>query len=83
MEGVCGIDVSHYQGTIDWNNVNYYGDNKIQFVYIKATEGSTIKDEYYERNIQQAKQKGLLVGSYHYLPPDLRQMNSFLILCNR
>ena len=66
MEGVCGIDVSHYQGTIDWDNVNYYGDNKIQFVYIKATEGSTIKDEYYERNIQQAKQKGLLVGSYHY-----------------
>ncbi len=66
VEGICGLDVSHYQGTIDWNQVEHYMNNKISFVYVKATEGGTIKDEYYERNIQHAKEKGILVGSYHY-----------------
>lgn len=66
VDGICGIDVSHYQGTIDWDKVVHYENNPIKFVYIKATEGSTIKDECYERNITLAKQKGLLVGSYHY-----------------
>jgi len=66
VEGVCGIDVSHYQGTIDWDRVTHYENNPIKFVYVKATEGSNIKDECYERNLTLAKEKGLLVGSYHY-----------------
>lgn len=66
VEGVCGIDVSHYQGTIDWDKVTHYENNPIKFVYVKATEGSNIKDECYERNLTLAKEKGLLVGSYHY-----------------
>lgn len=65
-EGVFGIDVSHYQGRIDWGRVASYTDKKLQFAYIKATEGSTILDDCYERNIVEAKEKGLLVGSYHY-----------------
>lgn len=64
--GVFGIDVSHYQGKIDWDRVAGYTDNKIRFVYVKATEGSTILDDCYERNITEAKSKGFLVGSYHY-----------------
>jgi Lyzozyme M1 (1,4-beta-N-acetylmuramidase) len=66
VEGICGIDVSHYQGSIDWDRVSCYENNPIKFVYVKATEGSTIKDDYYQRNISLAKGKGLLVGSYHY-----------------
>jgi len=66
VDGICGIDVSHYQGTIDWNKVTHYENNPIKFVYVKATEGSTIKDECYDRNLTLAKEKGLLVGSYHY-----------------
>ena len=39
---VKGIDVSHYQGNIDWDMIK---DQGIQFAYIKATEGSTYTDE--------------------------------------
>lgn len=60
-----GIDVSHHQGIIDWPLVAT--DTCIQFVYIKATEGSTHVDTLYRRNVQGAKQAGLLVGSYHFL----------------
>lgn len=60
-----GIDVSHHQGIIDW--VAVAQDAAIQFVYIKATEGSTHLDSMYERNIREANLVGLNVGSYHYL----------------
>ncbi len=58
-----GIDVSKYQGNINWTKVAK--DSTIRFVYIKATEGTTIKDPYYRSNITKAKKAGLLVGSYH------------------
>ena len=59
-----GIDVSKHQGRIDWERVA--ADKKIQFVYIKATEGATHVDKAYERNIAQARRAGLKVGSYHF-----------------
>lgn len=58
-----GIDVSKYQGNINWTRVAK--DSTIRFVYVKATEGTTIKDPYYRNNITKAKKAGLLVGSYH------------------
>lgn len=60
-----GIDVSNHQGDIDWSLVGT--DKKIQFVYIKATEGATHIDKKYSKNIKGAKENGILVGSYHYL----------------
>jgi lysozyme len=60
-----GIDVSHHQGSIDWNKVAT--DTLIQFVYIKATEGATHRDKMYEYNLKGARNAGLRVGSYHYL----------------
>lgn len=60
-----GIDISHHQGRIDWSRVAR--DTCLQFVYVKATEGATHVDRFYERNFYQAKAKGLRVGSYHYL----------------
>ena len=59
-----GIDVSHYQGVIDWKQVKQ--DSLIQFVYIKATEGKTFRDPRYKRNIREARKQGLKVGSYHF-----------------
>jgi len=56
-----GIDVSHHNGKINWSKVP-----KVQYVYIKATEGATHHDELYARNIKGARKAGLLVGSYHY-----------------
>lgn len=58
-----GIDVSKYQGNINWTKV--VKDSTIRFVYIKATEGTSIQDPYYRTNITKAKKAGLLVGSYH------------------
>lgn len=59
-----GIDVSKYQGTINWEEVAQ--DRNIQFVYIKATEGATATDRRYSRNIKKAREAGLKVGSYHF-----------------
>lgn len=63
-----GIDVSHYQGEIDWNTVAR--TKLISYVYIKASEGETLTDDYYRTNIEGAKKAGLKVGSYHYYRPD-------------
>lgn len=58
-----GIDVSKFQGTVNWSKVAK--DSTIKFVYVRATEGTSIQDAYYRTNITKAKKAGLLVGSYH------------------
>lgn len=64
-----GIDVSRYQGYIDWNRVGAEGG--ISYVYIKATEGSALVDPYYATNLYGARQAGLSVGSYHFYRPQI------------
>ena len=58
-----GIDVSKFQGKINWTKVAK--DKTVKFVYIKATEGTSIQDPYYKTNVAKARKAGLLVGSYH------------------
>lgn len=58
-----GIDVSKFQGTINWTKVAK--DSTIRFVYVRSTEGTSIQDPYYRSNIKNARKAGLLVGSYH------------------
>ena len=58
-----GIDVSKFQGRINWRKVARSGMAK--FVYIKATEGTSNRDPYYKANVDSARAAGLLVGSYH------------------
>ena len=62
-----GIDVSHWQGTIDWNQVVASGK---RFAYMKASEGTSLVDETYAGNRAQAKALGLYVGAYHFARPD-------------
>ena len=64
-----GIDVSHYQGRIDWKRVGE--GSRISYVYIKATEGSSYVDDTYRYNLQGAKAAGLSVGSYHFYRPNV------------
>ncbi len=59
-----GIDVSHYQGLIDWKDVSASG--MVGYVYIKATEGAGLMDDCYEYNLREARKHGLLAGSYHF-----------------
>ncbi|MBC2436511.1 glycoside hydrolase [Clostridium saccharobutylicum] len=59
-----GIDISHYNGDINFTKVKSAG---IQCVYIKATEGTTYVDNYLETYYNGAKSAGLKTGFYHFL----------------
>ena len=59
-----GIDVSHWQGYIDYSEVRRSG---IEVVYIKSSQGTNIKDAYFDINYENAKANGLKVGFYHFL----------------
>lgn len=59
-----GIDVSVWQGEIDYSRVK---DSGIEAVYIRAGEGANITDRYFERNYENAKAAGLKYGFYHYV----------------
>lgn len=59
-----GIDVSHYQGDIDWGKV---AENKnIKFAYIKASEGATVRDKTRAIYAYGAKSNKIKVGYYHF-----------------
>ena len=60
---VAGIDVSKHNGDIDFEQVS---DDDYQFVFIKASEGKTYKDDAFARNYEQAREAGLQVGAYHF-----------------
>ena len=73
-----GIDVSHYQGRIDWDRVARTGD--VAFVYVKATEGAGYVDDCYLRNLYGARRAGIPVGVYHFFSPSasaLVQLENF------
>ena len=61
-----GIDVSKWQGAIDWSQVAGGG---ISFAFIKATEGVDYVDPYFTANIQAAHAAGVLAGAYHFASP--------------
>jgi GH25 family lysozyme M1 (1,4-beta-N-acetylmuramidase) len=63
---LAGIDVSHYQGSPDWSQVQADG---VTFVFHKVTEGTTILDGQYATNRQQIEALGLAFGAYHYAHP--------------
>lgn len=63
---VHGIDVSAYQGRIDWPEVSRHG---VRFAFIKATEGGTMRDARFARNWREARKTGVLCGAYHYFQP--------------
>lgn len=59
-----GIDVSNWQGYIDYTEVKNDG---IDIVYIKSSQGVNIVDAYFKINYNNAKSNGLKVGFYHFL----------------
>ena len=59
-----GIDVSRWQGTIDFAAVKNAG---IEVVYIRSSYGNHTIDPYFETNYQKAKDAGLKIGFYHYV----------------
>ncbi|MBV1851343.1 GH25 family lysozyme [Catellatospora tritici] len=63
----AGVDVSHYQGSINWTSVRNAG---IQWAYIKATEGTSYKDPMFNTNYPAAYYAGVIRGAYHFARPD-------------
>lgn len=66
--GVQGIDVSHWQGAINWSSVKSAG---IDFAYVKATEGTSYKDSRFSANYTNSYYAGLIRGAYHFARPDV------------
>lgn len=80
---VYGIDVSHHQSDVDWDNMALYCDNNgnvyankntnspyrqpVFFCYMKATEGATVKDKTYSVRMIEAQRHGIARGAYHFL----------------
>ncbi len=65
---IPGIDVSKWQGEINWAKVKQAG---VRFAFIKATQGISHTDPYFSANWQSARTVGLLRGAYHYFHPRL------------
>jgi len=59
-----GIDVSHWQGEIDWGKVRAAG---YRFALLKATDGLAFVDPMYERNWKEARSHDMVCGAYHFL----------------
>ncbi|WP_207792632.1 lysozyme [Nocardioides acrostichi] len=64
--GVDGLDVSHYQGSVDW--AGYYGQGK-RFAYVKATEGTYYTSDTFASQYNGSYDTGFIRGSYHFANP--------------
>jgi GH25 family lysozyme M1 (1,4-beta-N-acetylmuramidase) len=66
--GTPGIDVSNWQGHIDWASVAAAG---VKFAYIKATEATSYTDPQFQTNYAGAADAGLIRGAYHFAVPNV------------
>ncbi|WP_353280518.1 glycoside hydrolase family 25 protein [Wolbachia endosymbiont (group B) of Cyclophora punctaria] len=57
-----GIDVSHWNGEIDWSKV---AKDRVRFAFAKATEGETSQDTKFGQNFQSMKDNNVQAGAYH------------------
>ncbi len=63
---VLGMDVSAYQGKVNWK---YYYKHSRRFAYVKATEGTYYKSATFKAQFSGAAKAGLLRGAYHFANP--------------
>ena len=70
---IHGIDVSHHNGTIDWQRAKKMRfsneDLKLEFCFLKATEGMNHSDKQFERNWKRLEELGIKKGAYHFFIP--------------
>ena len=66
---IHGIDISHYQGDIDWEvlrNRAMIEKCPVRFVVVKATEGANNLDPKFIDNFSMAEEYGFIRGAYHF-----------------
>lgn len=76
-----GIDISRYQGEVDWDVFFEKSDSIISFVYCKATEGVSHIDERFATNVDALRNRNKAFGVYHFFVPSSNaqsQANHFL-----
>lgn len=80
---VHGIDISHYQGDINWNMLKQtrQGQFPISFIFMKATEGGDYSDDKFVANFDSARAHGFVRGAYHFYNPktDANKQADFFI----
>lgn len=65
---IHGIDISHYQGDIDWDELRngMIEGCPVRFIIMKSTEGSNRFDEKFVDNFNKAREYGFVRGAYHF-----------------
>ncbi len=63
---VKGIDISKWQGNVDWNAVAADG---VEFAFVRVSHGINTFDQYFDQNWANARAAGLRVGVYQYFEP--------------
>jgi len=77
---VKGIDVSKWQGGIDWKKA---ADAGIRFAMVRTGYGSSYLDPYFHANVRGAQAAGIDVGVYHYsyaLTPEQAKTEAAFVL---
>jgi GH25 family lysozyme M1 (1,4-beta-N-acetylmuramidase) len=64
---VAGMDVSGYQGDVDWSSTY---TNGARFAYVKATEGTYYTNPYFAQQYNGSYNVGMIRGAYHFARPD-------------
>ncbi|MEF2546947.1 GH25 family lysozyme [Aurantimonas sp. E1-2-R+4] len=75
---VHGIDISKYQGAIDWDAAR---DSGVAFAWLKATEGGDRVDERFAENWRKTRAVGIPRGAYHFwyhCRPGIEQARAFI-----
>lgn len=72
------VDVSHWQGKIDWQKVY---DSGIRYAYIKSTQGRELLDDCCHDNVRTARAAGIRVGVYHFFNTKIPVRAQFRWFC--
>jgi len=64
---VAGMDVSGYQGNVNWSSAYSKG---ARFAYVKATEGTYYTNPYFAQQYNGSYNVGMIRGAYHFARPD-------------
>ena len=78
---IFGIDISHYQGKINWNKLQK-SHHPIKYIFIRSTMGDDGVDSRFQKNWKNAKKNGYIRGAYHYYRPNENSTKQFTNFSN-
>lgn len=86
QEHIFGIDISHYQGRVEWGKLKKINkETEISFIIMRAAVGEDDEDQEFSTNWYHAKKLNIIRGAYHYYRPDensIKQADNFISIVN-